>query len=372
MCHRLMLVIWVLVVPAHSAPPPPPVPHPPFDGVVRPDSDGSMVAYMIPPYLSNHASTLEKLPDGTLVAAWFSGEKEEASGCAIVFSRLLPNSKGWTAAATLSKRDNYSNQNPVLFYDNTTSILHLFHSQAPAMSGESKAQIWHLQSNTSGETWTKPQPYFTEAGDFPRNRIIRRADGTILFPFYSQGEGHPNDSVMAVSQGKSIAGAGDWKEYEVAGSNDLVQPTVVRNPKDESELVVFFRDRKAEHIYRATSHDEGKTWSTPKATKLPNNNAGIEAFPLKSSKQIIIAFNPQTSGRDPLAVALSDDGGETFPKQRLVQHGNSPAVPMFHNSNEFSYPTILQTDDGVVHMMYTYDRLTIKYKSFNVSWVTSS
>ena len=35
-----------------------------------------MVAYMIPPYKSNHASTIEVLSDGTLVAAWFSGEGE--------------------------------------------------------------------------------------------------------------------------------------------------------------------------------------------------------------------------------------------------------------------------------------------------------
>ena len=27
-------------------------------------------------------------------------------------------------------------------------------------------------------------PYFTVAGDFPRNRIIRRTDGKILFPYY--------------------------------------------------------------------------------------------------------------------------------------------------------------------------------------------
>ena len=65
---------------------------------------------MIPPYKSNHASTIEVLPDGTLAAAWFSGAKEEASGCAIVFARLLPGARSWSTAATLSKRDKYSNQ----------------------------------------------------------------------------------------------------------------------------------------------------------------------------------------------------------------------------------------------------------------------
>lgn len=104
---------------------------------------------MIPPYKSNHASTLEVLPDGTLAAAWFSGEEEEASGCAIVFATLPSGGQQWSKAATLSKRDKFSNQNPVLFYDNNTDVLHLFHSQAPAMSGEGQSAIWHLQSSVS-------------------------------------------------------------------------------------------------------------------------------------------------------------------------------------------------------------------------------
>ena len=82
------------------------------------------------------------------------------------------------------------------------------------------------------------------------------------------------------------------------------------------------------------------------------------------------AFNPQTSGRDPLAVGLSTDGGVTWPQQRLVQHGDSNGV-VASKGNEFSYPTIIQTPDGIVHMMFTYNRETIKYKRFNVSWISA-
>ena len=41
----------------------------------------------------------------------------------------------------------YSNQNPVLFYDDTASILHLFHSEQPANQGESDATIWRCQTD---------------------------------------------------------------------------------------------------------------------------------------------------------------------------------------------------------------------------------
>ena len=64
--------------------------------------------------------------------AWFSGEKEGASNCSIAIATLTANSNQWSPGRVVSWRVGYSNQNPVLFQDNTTGILHLFHSQQPA------------------------------------------------------------------------------------------------------------------------------------------------------------------------------------------------------------------------------------------------
>ena len=140
----------------------------PFDGLIREQPDGSYIAYMDPPAISNHASFLEQFSNDnspyTLGMAWFSGEKEEANDCAIVYSHLPKNSNQWSDPIIISIRNGYSNQNPVLFYDNTSNILHCFHSQAPAESGESQAQIWHLQSNNYGTNWTQPKPLFTFSG----------------------------------------------------------------------------------------------------------------------------------------------------------------------------------------------------------------
>lgn len=360
------------------------VSHPPYDGAVRQDPDGSYVAYMVPPYLSNHAVTLEQLPGGTLAAAWFSGVHEEAPGCAIVFSTLPAGGKKWSKPVTVAQRAKYSDQNPVLFFDNVSSVLHLFHSQAPANSGESAAEIWHLQSTDGkGQHWTASAPYIRAPGSFPRNRIIRRTDRRLLFPYYSQGTGHPNWPVMAVSKGDTVpTDASGWSDELIQNSGDLVQPSTVRDPHDPGTLVTFFRDRRAKNIYRSTSENEGSNWTTPKPTVLPNNNAGIEAYGLGGGG-IVLAYNPQTSGRDPLAVAISIDGGETWPYERLLQHGDSASrIPVSPESdidqeprsakgNEFSYPSVLQTPDGIIHVMYTYNRETIKYKAFSRAWVTA-
>ena len=152
-----------------------------------------------------------------------------------------------------------------------------------------------------------------------------------------------------------------WLGYKVEGSNYLVQPSVIRPSPGKSDLITFFRDRRAEHIYWATSSDEGMSWTEPKKTILPNNNAAIQANVLMNGK-IAIVFNPTTHGRNVIRIALSSDGGMTWPEYRDLENTKE-------SSDEFSYPTLLQTADGYIHVTYTYKRETVKYSKFMESWI---
>lgn len=67
---------------------------------------------------------------------------------AVVVSRLPNGTDQWTSPIVVSQRKGYSNQNPVLFYDNQTNILYLFHTQQDAkkmtdagLSGEGNARL---------------------------------------------------------------------------------------------------------------------------------------------------------------------------------------------------------------------------------------
>jgi predicted neuraminidase len=254
----------------------------PFDGLVRPQADGSAIAYMAPPNLANHAATLEQLPSGALLLAWFSGTKEEATKCAIVVSRLPPGSAQWSPPVTVSERDGYSNQNPVLFHDAATNTTWLFHSQLAAGAGEGLDNLWALSSTDDGGTWSKPALFLDFSADkkgvFDRNRIIPRADGSLLFPLYWTTKGPPNAPFMLVSE---PADHSKWgKPVDVKGADNLVQPSVVRT--SSATLTAFFRDRKSRSVFGADSKDEGLTWTTPtpaRAGDLPNNVSGRRATP---------------------------------------------------------------------------------------------
>ena len=138
-------------------------------------------------------------------------------------------------------------------------------------------------------------------------------------------------------------------------------------------MKTFFRDRRAVSIYFSDSNDDGLTWSIPKPTSLPNNDAGIEAYRLKTGA-IIMAFNSHKGTRQPrspLTVALSYDNGLTWPYQRNIQiHDDDNNTHI----GEYSYPSLIQSfwsgnDDNDIHLVYTYDRETIKYVRFNEKWI---
>ena len=83
---------------------------------------------------------------------------------------------------------------------------------------------------------------------------------------------------------------------------------------------------------------------------LPNPNSGIDALTLKDGRFLMVC-NPVPKGRSPLAVALSSDG-KTWTNALTLE--DEPA-------KEFSYPAVMQTADGKVHITYTWKRLKARH-----------
>lgn len=112
------------------------------------------------------------------------------------------------------------------------------------------------------------------------------------------------------------------------------------------------------NLWRSRSSDYGRTWSPPEQTDLPNPNAGTDLVGLASGR-IALVYNDSPKERTPLTVALSDDGGESFPAKRDLE--DAPG--------EYSYPAVIQARDGRIHVTYTYRRETIKHVSVTEDWV---
>jgi predicted neuraminidase len=63
-----------------------------------------------------------------------------------------------------------------------------------------------------------------------------------------------------------------------------------------------------------------------------------------------LVYNHTTKGRSPLNVAVSSDGK----KWTMV-------VDLEDQPGEYSYPAVIQTADGKVHVTYTWKRLRIRH-----------
>eukprot|EP00898_Chlorokybus_atmophyticus_P004410 jgi/Chlat1/4970/Chrsp32S04927 len=336
------------------------------DGAVYALGQSGPFASLLPlfeeqPGRQTHASNLLVIDaQGTLLACWFSGV-EGSDDVSIVVSRLEPGmehvDQKWSAPVSASHAPGRSAQNPVMWLDEMEGEsgrrrVHLLHTSQLAWQGQGTSDVRHVVSSDGGLTWSEPQIVFTEKGAFTKNQLVWSDDGELLLPMYYTPGGYEDYASHYCVLKQWVLTAGDM----------LAQPSVVKPSPGTSDtvLVSFFRSRRSDFIYRSTSTDKGRTWTKAEKTVLPNNNSGIQALRLLSGALVMI-FNNARNARKPASIALSYDDGITWPHVRDLEDGIY--------GGEFSYPSVVQTEDGYIHVSYTYKRETIKYVRVSEQWV---
>jgi predicted neuraminidase len=102
-------------------------------------------------------------------------------------------------------------------------------------------------------------------------------------------------------------------------------------------------------VFETTSTDNGRTWSAVTLTALPNPSAGTDALTLRDGRDLIV-YNHTEKGRTPLNVAVSRDGKVW-----------EAALVLESEPGEYSYPAVIQSSDGLVHITYTWKRQRIRH-----------
>lgn len=126
-----------------------------------------------------------------------------------------------------------------------------------------------------------------------------------------------------------------------------IQPSILFYPGHRLQAVGRTQQGR---IFETWSKADGKTWGKMTLTGLPNPNSGIDAVTLRDGRQLIV-YNHTVEGRSPLNVAISADGKLWLVALTLEDEAGK----------EFSYPAVLQTRDGLVHIVYTWNRTRIKH-----------
>jgi predicted neuraminidase len=301
------------------------------------------------PYPECHAATIAETKQG-LVAAWFGGTKERNPDVCIWVSRMV-NGK-WTEAINVAngiQNDSlrYACWNPVLYQVPNGNLI-LFYKIGPAPS---KWKGFLKTSTDGGISWSAQIAMPDSSLGPVKNKPVMLKNGTIIAPSGTENKGAKVHFELSDDMGKT------WKvekPVEADKTFKTLQPTILIH-KDGSLQVLCRSQNRA--ILETWSMDNGITWSPLAKTSLPNNNSGIDGVTLKDGRQMLVynhVLPPGTlakGARTPLNVAISKDG-KTWYATLILE--DSPI-------SQYSYPSVIQTSDGMVHVVYTWRRQLIKH-----------
>ena len=293
------------------------------------------------PFEQCHASTIAE-SKGTLVSAWFGGTGEGHPDVGIWMSRW--DQGRWTAPLQVAKGTGTDGSaepcwNPVLFQPKISPLL-LFYKVGP-----SPRKWWGMlmHSDDGGLTWSEPRRLPDGILGPIKDKPIELADGEILCPSSTEHKGWQIHFERTGDLGQTWSATDPVNDGKEVGA---IQPSILSHK--DGRLQAVCRTRQAK-IFETWSTDHGKTWSKLSATSLPNPNSGIDAVTLKDGQQLVV-YNHTTRGRSPLNVAVSLDGEKW-----------QAALVLENDPGEYSYPAVIQANDGLVHITYTWRRLRVRH-----------
>ncbi|MBM3822491.1 MAG: sialidase [Verrucomicrobia bacterium] len=307
-------------------------------GLIRSESIASPF-----PVPFNHASTLVETKEG-LLAAWAGGLQERATDVSIWVSRFENNA--WSRPQEIADGRQighawrYPCWNPVLF-QSKSGPLTLYYRVGPSPSDW---RTLYLTSTNGGLTWSAPKSLGRGLVGPVRNKPIELESGVLL------AGASREDSGWRVHVERWKSPKSSWSPTpEISGAFEFgaIQPTLLAHRSGRIQMLCR---TKYGRVVESWSENEGVSWSRLRLTPLPNPNSALDAVMLIEGAALLV-YNHSATERNALNIALSQDGATW---QAALVLAREPG-------HECSYPAVIQTSDGLVHVTYSYDRKEIRH-----------
>lgn len=302
-----------------------------------------------------HASTLAETADG-IVVAWRGAERDDPVG--IWVARKVGDE--WAAPIEVARCTTLDDPMrpcllPVLSAWPDNSI-RLFYKVGRGILR------WHGAFRSSvddGMSWSDERLLPEGIMGPVKNKPLLLEDGSIVSPSSRAYENSEANSGVYFE--RTLDGGRSWAVVRpaptVEGDVLAIQAGLLQHPG--GRLQAIGRTADAGRIFTAESQDQGETWGPVGLTVLPNPNSGMAAITLSDGRHLLV-YNHSTTQRSPLNVAISRDG--------ILWEAS---VVLENEEQEYSYPSVLQTSDGLVHITYTWRRKHIKHVVIDPDELTS-
>lgn len=334
-----------------------------------------------------HATSIVQTTSGDLLVAFFGGTKERNPDCCIWLCRL-------SADKVNQSTENYSGDvrwsepvlvadgvldgvktscyNPVLFQV-PNGELQLFYKVGPSV------QEWRgflIRSQDGGYTWSKPESFPANQLGPVRNKPIIVNGGLLCGSSFEDKGWRVHYEWAPLIDGRVSPIGEDWQVSQpINDTSDcqIIQPTLWM--KADGSIQAFFRNRNAKGAIMSSyavgkfavdsrsgaDSDAGTSvdavplqWTRPTPTTLPSNNSGIDGVALPDGSFLLVynhitGDNPKA--RSPICYAITRDG----------IHWSEPVLLEDTPGMELSYPAVILTADGAVHITYTWHRTHLRH-----------
>ncbi len=355
-----------------------------------------------------HAPSVVELRDGSLRAVWFSGSREGASDVTVQTSVLNRRSLQWGPETPLFDRaqlqrglQRYVKKigNPVIARAPDGS-LHLWMVNVSLGGWAGSAVTWS-RSVDEGATWGTPRRLvtspFLNISTLVKGAPVTMTGGQISLPVYHEFIAKFAEVLRIDRNGRVV------DKVRMAGSQTSLQPVVLASSAQTAQA--YMRATQGQRVMTSATQDAGQTWSAAVPMDLPNPNSALAGLVLDGGISWL-AVNPSVTGREKLALIplgaplaktiaiaiepsiqnknlasplIRRDHAALLGAELKLKGATAPDIAEYvasaqrqlcgdtHCAQEFSYPFLLQSADGKVHLVYTWHRTRIKHIQFDPS-----
>jgi predicted neuraminidase/pectate lyase len=299
-----------------------------------------------------HASSLLELSNGDLLCTWFGGTRENHPDVNIWLARK-PKGGQWQAPMSVSDGGGKTCFNPVLVQLQGRDI-QIYYCNPNIDTGQV------ITSSDNGHTWSEPRQLPEGFVGPIVNKPVYMDDGAIIAG--SSLQGGPGKRIhveRSTDNGKTWTKIGPISD-PTHTKYQIIQPTILVHSQQRLQIVARTNEKhKGARLVQTWSQDGGLTWSPVSDATLPNNNSAIDAVTLDDGRHLLV-YNHSTredpvggrKGRGILTVAVSRDG---------INWEAAAVLEYRTGSVQYSYPAVIQTKDGLVHVTYSWHRRRIKH-----------
>jgi len=318
-----------------------------------------------------HSTTATETKSGKLLVLWYGGEREGAKDVAIYQNEYDRTSQTWPTESVAMTRDTLRRGihryikklgNPTIGTAPDGRLWLFFVSVS--FGGWSASSINLSWSDDEGKTWQPAKKIiaspFANISSLVRTPPLFFKDGGVGLATYHEMIGKFGEFLHLDALGNVV------HKSRMSLGRDAIQPMVI--PSSLTNAVNFMRycGKGKRRVWKSETEDGGLSWDQPEPIEeLPNPNSAVAGLRL-SNGDILLAFNNSADSRDDMSIARSDDNGTTwlvlysFEKVKKGEGGTR---------HKYSYPSLIQTSDGTIHLFYTWRRTKIKHVQFNQAWL---